>query len=326
MSIGNSLEQNNLRNIEYGKCINETIIDDSFSSLQTFEQVYSLFLRKLKNNIDNICDQLTLMCWQQDDLLSLLMGLKRDISVGGAKYNNYGILSVGMSAAVDSLLNIKELAFDDAQYTLEEIKEVIETNYAILNGAFNNNKDAFGVNSESSLELTNRIIKDTIDMLRDYRNPFGGKVKFGLSSPNYIDLKGVGATLDGRKANQPFNTHISREKGEPVTELLNFASRLNYQGVNSNANVADIMLQSNIINDNKAKIVQLIKLSLEQGVFQIQINVLSYKQLIDAKEHPEKYPDLIVRVWGFSAYFNDLPEVYKDNLIRRAREMEKISF
>lgn len=54
------------------------------------------------------------------------------------------------------------------------------------------------------------------------------------------------------------------------------------------------------------------------------MNVLSYAQFIDAKAHPEKYPNLIVRVLGFSAYFNDLPEEYKDNLIRRAKGMEMV--
>lgn len=64
---------------------------------------------------------------------------------------------------------------------------------------------------------------------------------------------------------------------------------------------------------------------IKEGIFQLQMNVLSYKQLVEAKLHPEKYPNLIVRVWGFSAYFNDLPEEYKDNLIKRAKEMEKIA-
>ena len=48
---------------------------------------------------------------------------------------------------------------------------------------------------------------------------------------------------------------------------------------------------------------------IKSGIFQLQMNVLSYKQLVDAKVHPEKYPNLIVRVWGFSSYFNDLPEI-----------------
>ena len=45
--------------------------------------------------------------------------------------------------------------------------------------------------------------------------------------------------------------------------------------------------------------------------------------LIEAKENPDLYPNLIVRVWGYSAYFNDLPDSYQDLLIKRAIEMEK---
>lgn len=54
------------------------------------------------------------------------------------------------------------------------------------------------------------------------------------------------------------------------------------------------------------------------------MNVLSYAQLVDAKAQPEKYSNLIVRVWGFSAHFNNLQEEYKDNLIRRAEKMEMV--
>ena len=79
-----------------------------------------------------------------------------------------------------------------------------------------------------------------------------------------------------------------------------------------------------MIKDNISKFVIYMKGGIKEGIFQLQMNVLSYAQLMDAKAHPEKYPNLIVRVWGFSAYFNDLPEEYKDNLIRRAKKMEMV--
>ena len=68
-----------------------------------------------------------------------------------------------------------------------------------------------------------------------------------------------------------------------------------------------------------------IKKSIKQGFFQMQMNVVDSKTLIDAKSNPKKYPNLIVRVWGFSAYFNDLPESYKDLLIRRAIQSERVA-
>lgn len=66
------------------------------------------------------------------------------------------------------------------------------------------------------------------------------------------------------------------------------------------------------------KLIAILKNAMTGGVYELQLNVLDAATLKDAKAHPEKYPSLIVRVWGFSAYFNDLPEEYKDNLIKRA--------
>ena len=55
------------------------------------------------------------------------------------------------------------------------------------------------------------------------------------------------------------------------------------------------------------------------------MNVVSSKTLIEARENPDKFPNLIVRVWGFSAYFRDLPEDYKQVLINRAMRSEGIA-
>ena len=78
-----------------------------------YEDAVSLYTDKLKTNCENIKHNLNKIKWAADQLLSLLMGLENDISVGSAKYNNYGILSVGISSAVNSLLNIKKFVFLD---------------------------------------------------------------------------------------------------------------------------------------------------------------------------------------------------------------------
>lgn len=124
-----------------------------------------------------------------------------------------------------------------------------------------------------------------------------------------------GATLDGRKAGEAFQTHISRDKGEPLIEIMNFESKLKFTGTSANANVLDVMVPSSLLKDNVDKFATYMMSGIKSGIFQLQMNVLSYAQLVDAKAHPEKYPNLIVRVWGGSAYFNDLPEEYKDHLI-----------
>lgn len=325
LSIGNSLEQNNLANIEYGKYVHEMIMDEHFVQCADIKEVVALYVEKLKVNCQNIILGLDSIRWQKDPLLSYMMGLSKDISEGGAKYNDYGILSIGMSAAVNSLLNINKFVFEEKRYSLEKIQNIIKENYKEGIEPFAKNENGYGTDSSEAIELTNYLIKQTENNFKSYRNMLGGKVKFGLSSPGYLDFgKNCGATLDGRKADEPFQTHISRDKGEPLTEIMNFESKLQFSGVSSNANVLDVMVPASLIKDNISKFAIYMKGGIKEGIFQLQMNVLSYAQLVDAKAHPEKYPNLIVRVWGFSAYFNDLPEEYKDNLIRRAKEMEKV--
>ena len=88
-----------------------------------------------------------------------------------------------------------------------------------------------------------------------------------------------------------------------------------------NGNVVDFIVPASY-SKNPDKLATILKTACKKGIFELQLNVLDKKTLIDAKAHPEKYPNLIVRVWGFSAYFNDLPEEYKDNLIQRAELYE----
>ena len=82
------------------------------------------------------------------------------------------------------------------------------------------------------------------------------------------------------------------------------------------------MVSPDFIEKNFNKFVDFLKMSLNMGVFQMQLNVVSSKILIDAQKHPDRYPNLIVRVWGFSSYFNDLPREYQNMLIKRAYENE----
>ena len=96
---------------------------------------------------------------------------------------------------------------------------------------------------------------------------------------------------------------------------------LNYPTNCLNGNVVDFILPS-AYQKQRSKLISIIQNAFSRGLFQLQLNVLDKKTLIEAKEHPEKYPHLVVRIWGFSAYFNDLPEEYKDNLIARAETYE----
>jgi len=251
-----------------------------------------------------------------------------DISDGGAIYNNYGVTSVGMGSVCDTLLNIKRFVFKEKKYKLEELNNLRKNNFKNSDAVYERLRSAehhFAHDEQEAEDLVNRIIAHSNSIVNEYKNPLGGKVKFGLSSPFYIrDAKSAPADFAGRRSGDPYGTHISCFDAS-YTEIVNFASKLDYSGHAFNGNAIDYFLSPSFIIDNIDKFVLFIKSSIRIGFFQMQMNIMDSATLIDAKMNPEKYPGLIVRVWGFSAYFNDLPDEYKNVLIERALQSEKVA-
>lgn len=330
LSIGNSLEQNNLYDIEFGKVFVDTYTDNRFRDAHDIEDILVIYTDHLNCHLKYLCDRLDSVKWEKDPIGTFFnknsLQADKDIAEGGSLYNNYGLLSVGISSVVDSLVNIDRYVFEEKRLTLDELVKCLNdgySGYGEIEALFSKKEGGFGSNSEKAVELTARIMDIVSDGLSQYRNPFGGKVKFGLSSPAYV-LKGkqTGATADGRTKSMPFPTHISRERDTNMLDLVEFACKLDYSGIRANGNVVDVMVQPALLSKDRRKFCQYIKICLQLKIFQIQFNVLSYRQLLDAKAHPEKYPGLVVRVWGFSAYFKDIPGEYQDVLIHRAKECE----
>ena len=69
--------------------------------------------------------------------------------------------------------------------------------------------------------------------------------------------------------------------------------------------------------DGMMKVAMLVKSYIEMGGHQLQLNSINRDTLIDAQKHPEKYPNLIVRVWGWSGYFNELDVKFQNHIIKR---------
>ena len=326
--IGKSLEQNNLFDIEYSMVF-ESVIQDN-NSLDSYQVLLVKYKERLKKHLEELCVKMDAILFEENPIMSVATyncwksGI--DISQGGAIYNNYGLLSVGLASAIDSLLNIKNYVYEEKKYTYEQVRKALISNYLNEEGMkedFSLCRNGFGSNCNEAVRLTNEIIEYVASVLSAYRNRFGGRVKFGLSSPAYVNAgRKTPATADGRCAGEPFSTHISKRKLISLTDIVEFAGNIQYNGLKSNGNVVDLVIQPTLITDNLDKFVAFISAAIRIGFFQMQFNVLTYEQLVDAKKYPEKYPDLIVRVWGFSADFNDLPDSYKDVLISRAKEGE----
>lgn len=306
--VGKSMDQNNIAVFDYFPALNECLSENYNSWNELIEAYEEKNKKRFKAFLESVDDTK----WAKDPLVSLFTSgcQKKDISEGAAKYNNYGITTVAISNVVDSLLNIKNLM--NMGISIQDIN-------------CNRNREGlskhFGHDEDDAIELTNRLSLGLAEVARDFKNKLGGTVKFGLSSPGYNILsKHSAADLSGRKEGEPYNTHISCTDA-CYTEVVNFASKIKYDKQRFNGNVVDFFCSNEIVSNEK--FFDFMKAAIRVGFFQMQLNVLDSKTLIDAKINPDKYMGLIVRVWGFSAYFNDLPESYKDLLIERAIAAEK---
>ena len=331
LTVGKSCDQNNIRTVNFCEPFVQFLDSDEFEQCNSLEEVKDGYYRKLKIYLDNFLSaNLDNKEFEEDPLLTLfdpeILKTGKDVVRGGAKYANLGLTSVGMSTVVNSLLNLQKFVFEEKRYSLHELNEIRKSNFngnKEIRQVLNRSNEAFGNDIEEVIELTNEIMHRISETVEKHHTKLGGKYKYGLSSPNYIvDSKNIGATFDGRKAGEPFGVHISGKNGLSPTELISFASQLDYKGNRINGNVIDFIMSPDFIRNNIDKAVTLIKGGIKQGFYQLQINVVDSKTLIDAQQHPDKFPNLVVRVWGFSAYFKDLPKDYQDNLIKRAIEAE----
>lgn len=328
--IAKGLEVNNLNCIIFLNPLNELLDYENLSNIHNFRELVNLYKIYLKKYIKNFIKSLNKIIWEEDPLLSFFIDncdeKQIDISEGGAFYNNYGVTSVSLGNTVNSLYNIKKFVFDEGKYSLTELNNYRKNNFKEnedLCLKLKNQQIRFGTDNDEIISLSNEITGYVNELFKINTNSLGGKFKFGLSAPSFIsNSQKVKASFDGRYDFDPFNVHISSETGNDYTGLMRFASKLQYSGCRFNGNVVDFMVNPDFIKKNFLKFLDFLILSVRLGFFQMQMNVISSKILINAKNRPEKYSNLIVRVWGFSAYFNDLPLSYQDLLIDRALKNE----
>ena len=327
---GKSSDQNNIVGFDLAEVFFDLLESTDLSEITSFKELLKAYDRRLDRQLKIFVHSLDEYRWAEDPLLSMFTDSctqnATDISRGGAVYNNYGFTTVGMASVCDSLLNIREYCFRQKKITLSELEKYRENDFQGCEDCYEElraMRGHFGHDDKDSIALVNHIIHRCDRTVSGLRNCLGGRIKFGLSSPDYI-LAGKHSPADfaGRKCGMPYNTHISAEDAG-YTELIGFAGDLAYGGCNINGNVVDFFVQPNILSDNKEKFEIFLKGAMRRGFYQLQMNIMDSATLIEARKYPERYKNLIVRVWGFSAYFNDLPEEYKERLIQRALKAEE---
>lgn len=249
----------------------------------------------------------------------------KDLADGGARYNNFGILSAGMSTAVDSLAAVKKAVYEDGFCTAAELLKALDKNFDGFDRLRNYllNCPKWGNNDPFVDSLANEFLAAVDQSINGRPNGHGGIYRGGTgSAQGYIVCANeTGATPDGRKAYTPFSSSFSpsltAKVSGPLSVIKSFTgfdlSRL-INGGPLTMEVHDSVFRN---SEGIKKTAVLVKAFIDRGGHQLQINSVNRDVLIDAQAHPEDHKNLIVRVWGWSGYFNELDKEYQDHIIAR---------
>ena len=277
---------------------------------------------------DILCSALTQDC----------IGRGKTLKEGGAIYDFISGLQVGIANMADSLAAIKKLVFDENKITPEQLWNALLDDFSTeenkkIQQMLINDAPKYGNDNDYVDQLVVDVYNVYIDEMKKYpntrhgRGPIGGVRYAGTSSISANVGQGFStmATPDGRNARTPLAegcspAHSMDKKGP--TAVFKSVSKLPTHeitgGVLLNQKVTPQLLSK---EENKEKLEMLIKTFFNRlDGYHVQYNVVSRDTLIDAQKHPEKHRDLIVRVAGYSAFFNVLSKATQDDIIGRTEQ------
>lgn len=250
----------------------------------------------------------------------------KDFRAGGPRYNHGQVLTEGIANTADSLAAIKRFVFDEKLLTMDSLLEALDKNFEgfeSLRRSLQTKGNFYGNDEEQVDSIAAEVVNHFFTELMKYRTYRGGIYGGGCSTFTRCPAFGklVAATPDGRFSMTPVADSAGASQGmdkKGPTALLNSVSKVDLSLALSGY-VVNIKFQKSMFNDENtyAKLKFLFKTYFKNGGQQLQINVLDTEELRKAKENPEKYKNLVVRVGGFSAYFVDLDKDLQQDIIAR---------
>jgi formate C-acetyltransferase len=253
-----------------------------------------------------------------------------DYNAGGARYNTSYVQGVGLGSVTDNLTSIQYNVFENEKITMDELLKAMEANFEgydqlrhdlIYETPKYGNDDDF---ADQHAVFVFNTFYDAINGKPTYR---GGKFRINmLPTTSHVYFGSVmKATPDGRKAFEPLSEGISPFQGadkKGPTAVLKSAAKIDH--LKTGGTLLNQKFSPSFFKDEQSivKLSHLVRSYFRMNGHHIQFNVVSAKTLREAQKHPEKYTDLIVRVAGYSDYFNDLGEDLQNEIIRRTEHEE----
>ena len=173
-------------------------------------------------------------------------------------------------------------------------------------------------------EIATRLLDAFADALANRKTSSGGVFRAGTGTAMYYIWFGrdIPATPDGRMAGDPLPANDSpslfaKTRG-PISVVKSFTKQHLRRAANGGP--LTIELHDSVFHapDSVEKVAQLVRLFINRGGHQLQINSVNREDMLRAQKHPEEYKNMIVRVWGWSGYFVELDREYQDQIIQRS--------
>lgn len=318
----------NIATMNFPKIVNQAITEHLLEC-ENFEALMKYVREEIIKECDRLVNLYAKTSLPQVPLLSVFVDgcieSLTDATKHGGKYMNFGCHGTGIANATDALTAVRKLIYDEKRISAQELLLALENDfedfYEIRNALKNCPK--MGNNNDYADEIASELIDIFAANMNHRPNGVGGIWRVGTGSAmEYIHCgKVCSATADGRKAGEPFASSFSPSLEVKPDGLLSVISSFTKYDMTNiiNGGPLTIEVHDTVFRNDIGiqKTAALVKCFIDMGGHQLQINSVNRETLLDAQKHPEKYPNLIVRVWGWSGYFNELDKQYQDHIIRR---------
>jgi pyruvate formate-lyase/glycerol dehydratase family glycyl radical enzyme len=246
-------------------------------------------------------------------------------TAGGAMYNFSGIQAVAPVGVGDALYAIDKMVFEEGKISLPDLVSLLKKNIndpkwlAILRGL-----KKFGNDEEDVDQWTIYAVDAFGKSLEGFVNTRGGRYRMGIYSDTLHEFYGRinGASAYGRRKGECFSSGLAPANGfdrKGPTALINSLNRFDFKKIPNGINF-NLKFYPQTLKGDKGRMILsvLLKTYFQRGGIQVQINVLDPEELKKARDNPLLYPNLMVRVSGYTVYFNDLSQAMKDEIIQRS--------
>ena len=303
-------------------------------SFKTFEELYEawhkqmVYFVNLKLSVNNYIERMfslyapaTFLSLYIDDCIEK----GKDYYSGGARYNTTYIQCTGLGTITDCFTTLKKHVFEDKRYTMDEILEACANNWEgeeKMRQYIRNRTPFFGNDDAYADTIAIKVYDDLVKAIEGRPNTRGGKTQLNMLSTTCHNYFGsvCGATPNGRFAHFAISDGTSPAHGSDShgpTAVIKSLGKLDQ--TKSGGTLLNVRFVPQLLKreEDQKKLASLIRTYFKFGGHHIQFNIVDTATLHDAQKHPEEYRDLLVRVAGYSDYFNDMTEQLQNEIIAR---------